>query len=276
MNLPDDEVHVGPGLVPTVGEAMRRLPGGGHIVLHDGLYEESVVVQGKFLLRAHGDARPVLRGLGFSTIEIYGGFLHLEDLIVEAPAELLQPAHAIHVVTAGELVLHRCRLRAATAAALAAEGRQTVVRASQCKFDGAGKTGVLVFRWAKAHLEEVEITAAGLAGVEATSMAQVSLERSKIRECRQDGVVAKGAGTRVVARGSDFLNNGYSGLTAIGSAGIEAEGCIIGYNRQVGVLAADGGRALLRDNTFLAQWRGAWLGWEGGMVEASGNTYAPA
>jgi len=279
VTIPEDSIHVSgrgdhEGSVGTIAEAMKRMPGGGTILLHDSLYQESLIVTGRFAIRPVGETRPVLRGTTTSTLELYGGSLFLENLQVEGTSYVPDGGHAVYVVTAGHVEAHHCTFQANDAAAVTAGGRQTTVRLENCLIAGTGKAGIHISRYASAEIENVIVTGAGLAGVEVTDNAQVTLMGCTVQKCLQDGAIARDPGTILLARNCQFLENGHSGMAAFASAIIEASGCTFRDNRQLGVLAADGGYASLLGNTFHRQWRGAALALNQGLlIDRTGNRY---
>ncbi|MEB3237818.1 MAG: right-handed parallel beta-helix repeat-containing protein [Candidatus Sericytochromatia bacterium] len=265
--VPEVEIHVGPGRIASIGEALRAHPDGGTIILHGESFVESIIVSGSYSMKPHGDLRPVLTGTEASTIELYGGQLQLEGIDVRAPRLPRTPGHAVHLVTAGRLMAERCSFSSPSAAAVAAGGNQSHLSMRQCSVQATTKAAIFVYRFARAELDYLEISEAGLAGIEVTSMANVRIERSVVRNCRQDGAVVNGNGTVLKARACKFLGNAYAGLAVMDEGLLHAVDCEIADNGQVGVLASGQGRAfLVSGNEIRGHWRGPWLTVAGGEV----------
>lgn len=119
----------------------------------------------------------------------------------------------------------------------------------------------------------VHVNAAGLAGLEATENARVTMRLCTVQRCRQDGATARNAATLLLASRCQFVENRHSGLATFGSAIAQAWACTFRANRQMGVLAADEGYGHLLGNTFHRQWGGAALAPIQGLLAREGNRY---
>ena len=227
----------------SIAAALESAEEGDVIVLAEGLYTESVLVERSVDLQGEGEVAiraskgPSLRVTG-ADVEITG--LSFSSGDPEAgPTVLLQGAG---------VVLRECRVTSQSGICVQIEGAKAEARLVECHVEGGSDAGVFVRQGASAVFEECLIRGNTNPGLVANEQSHVQVIKCRFEDGKTNGIFVRG--------GSDARIEDCT-LTRCGSIGLAiAEGatalvrcCTIDYGVKEGVSIYKGGQARFEDCT---------------------------
>jgi len=188
---------------------------------------DEAVVRG-LTLRGRGGSMGSAGG-GYYAVDIPQGRLELEGCVITSDA---LACVAIHGETA-DPVLRRCTIR-----------------------DGAA-SGVLVYERARGTIEDCDIAANALAGVEIAQESAPVIRRCTVRDGRAGGIVLYEGGQGTI-EDCDIAANALAGVETRAQGNAVLRGCRVNRNGFVALYAHDDGALTAEDCDLTGNAHGAW------------------
>jgi Right handed beta helix region len=211
------------GCLATIGEALRRAPSGGRVLVRPGVYKESLTISKKIEIVADGPADSVaVESVDGNCLLMQADLARVRGLTLRgASGRQGRGRYAVSVPT-GKLILEDCRITSDTLACVAATGGSATAELRRCRVVGGASAGLFVSDKADVVLDDCDVTENALAGI----------------ECRRGG--------RMAVRGCRISRNGQAGVLVHELGEATLENCDIFANSQAGVEVRDDGHPVLK------------------------------
>jgi hypothetical protein len=257
------------GQFQSLTEALQGAATGTRIYVKPGLYKESVVLTKRVEIIGDGAlADIIIEGKDGPCLEMRADYAVVRGLTMRGrTGKGGRPCPAV-AVGQGQLLLESCDLASDSLAAVAVRGAKADPVLRHCRIHDGQAAGLLFSDGAEGVVEDCEIFANGLAGVEIRDGANPSLRRCKIHDGKQAGVLVHDNGRGVledcelfgntlsgveISKGGDPLlrrckihDGKYPGMFVTNDGRGTAEECDIFGNALTGVEIRMGGRPTLR------------------------------
>lgn len=290
--LPKDTLVVSPngkGNFRTIAAAIAKAPDNGRILVRPGHYHESLTLDKPLTMIGDGlvnqivieatDApcvmvtalRSVLRGLTFirhaasPNAPLSSGFGNPGGTN-QAKTTLSQRGAVIDHIR-GVLTLEECEILGQGRACLAVGSPKATLNARNCVIYDGSHTGVLVYDYAEATLEDCDIYGHRQNGVQITQGANPTLRRCKIRQS-EVGVLIDDFGSGTL-EGCAIIDNQFQGVL-IDNGSPTLERCQVQRN-EVGIWVERGGMGVVNHCDLTGNRKGAWRVKSGSGVRHRGN-----
>lgn len=225
--------------------ALAGMPLGGSVLVRRGRYTEPLVLHGPLILAADGPGAVVLAAAGAPCLTVTGG-----DVLVRGFTVRGESAEAAVLVTGGTLVLEACDISGGPGDCVRAVGAHAAVRIHHCRLHDSATAGIDAGVEAHVTATDVIITAAGVAGVEASAGATVMLERCTIEDGNGNGLfVTDGADARMER--CTITRHTFAGIEGQAGGQMTLRGCTVQDGLSTGIRLLGRSQALAEDTRVL-------------------------
>jgi hypothetical protein len=234
------------GAFQTIGEALRQARQGSRILVHPGVYRESLRIARKVeLAAAEGvEGEVILESAGAACLRLEAESARVRGLTLRGVSGRREH-FAVHA-SRGQLTLEDCRISSETLACVVASGAGATVHLRRCRIRSGASAGVLASGRGEVIVEDSEVTEQTLAGVEARRGGVVVLRHSRLTAGQQAGILVHDQG-KVTGDGSEITAQMQAGAEVREGGELQLRRCKVRQNRGPGVHVHHDARATLED-----------------------------
>ena len=247
-----DPMHYGD--FTTITEAIKSVAPGSRIIVREGLYEESLVIDKPLEIIGDGDPGDVvIRVTGANVISFQARMGRIANLTLRQTGG----GNWFCVkIAQGRLELEDCDITANKRACVGIQGGADP-RLRRNRIHGSEDNGVFVYENAQGTLEDNDIFDNGLAGIEIKGGAAPTLRRNRIHDNKQNGVYVRENGHGLI-EDNDILSNGFSGVTSRNGGNPVVRNNRINRNASYGIRVYENGGGTFENNDLTQNTKGAW------------------
>lgn len=238
----------------TITEAINGVAPGTRIIVREGLYEESLVLDKPLEIIGEGDPGDVvIRVAGANVISFEARMGRLANLTLRQTGG----GNWFCVkISQGRLEIEDCDISADKRACVGILGGADP-RLRRNRIHGSKDNGVFLRENAQGTLEDNDIFGNGLGGVEIKQGAAPTLRRNRIHDNKGNGVYVHENGQGTI-EDNEIFSNGYSGVTSRNGGNPAVRNNRINRNASYGVRVYENGSGTFEDNDLTQNTKGPW------------------
>jgi hypothetical protein len=229
----------------SISKAIRQAPPGARIVVHPGLYQESLVIDRPVEIVCAGPVgSAIVEATGEPCLVMHARAASVKGLVLRAgPRQGRKARHVVDIPT-GRLVLEDCRISSAGLACIAVHGPHARPVIRGCIIERGREAGVLFSDMSEGVLEDCAISRCGT-GISIRRYAGPTIRRCTVQDAVSYGVHADAYAEGVV-EGCLIQGNGHAGVCIDHGSMLAVRDCTIRRNERAVGVAADGGGIIER------------------------------
>lgn len=238
----------------TITDAINGVAPGSRIIVREGLYEESLVLDKPLEIIGEGDPGDVvIRVAGANVISFQARMGRIVNLTLRQTGG----GNWFCVkISQGRLELEDCDISADKRACVGILGGADP-RLRRNRIHGSKDNGVFLQENAQGTLEDNDIFGNSLGGVEIKQGAAPTLRRNRIHDNKQNGVYVHDNGQGMI-EDNEIFSNGYSGVTSRNGGNPVVRNNRINRNASYGVRVYENGSGTFENNDLTQNTKGAW------------------
>jgi hypothetical protein len=243
---------MGRGDYRTISEAMKAAKEGAKILVKEGVYRESLVINKPVEIIGDGETSEIiLEYSDGSCILMQTDYAKVKGLTICGQARLKSKKDYAVDIPQGCLVLEDCDITSDSLTCIAIHGLTAKPRISRCKIHDSKSTGIIVYGKGQGIVEDCDIVANTFVGVAIIEGANPIIRRCKIHNSKNGGILVSEKGQGIV-EDCDIFTNTLSGVTIQEGADPTIRNCKIYDGKEGGILVWRDGRGIVEDCDIFA------------------------
>ncbi len=226
----------GGGNFTSIGEALRNVPANSRLLVREGLYPESIVLDKNVEIEGDGAVEKiVVRSTNQSCVTMQTGEAAVRGLTLEGRGKSAGKAFFAVDVPRGALLLENCDITSDTLSGAAIHGAHANPTIKNCSFRDGADSGIFIFDNARATIESCDIYRNQNVNLAITQGANPAIKNCRIFAGENGGVVIWGNGAAGVVEDCEILNHRLANVGVSDSANPIFRRCKIFGGRDSGV-----------------------------------------
>jgi parallel beta-helix repeat protein len=235
----------GRGQYRTISEAMKAAKEGAKILVREGVYREGLVINKPVEIIGDGETSEIiLEYSDGSCILMQTDYAKVKGLTICGQAGLKGKKYYAVDIPQGCLVLEDCDITSDSLSCISIHGLTAKPRISHCKIHDSKEDGIFVYENGQGIVEDCDIFANTLTGVEIKEEANPTIRRCKIHDSKSAGiyVYAKGQG---IVEDCDIFANTLAGVAIKEEANPTIRRCKIHDSKSAGIYVYAKGQGIV-------------------------------
>ncbi|GAA0804884.1 right-handed parallel beta-helix repeat-containing protein [Spirilliplanes yamanashiensis] len=234
-----------PGALPTIGAALERAEDDATVTVHEGRYEENLVVRKRVTIVAgDGPGTVVVTAAAGSVLVVNGAGAHLRGLhLTSADTEV-----AAVDVYQGEVALEDCRVVGASWAAILSRLNGSLAMRA-CEVTNPNGAGVVVTSERPSTVEECRIGEVSSSALVAAESGHLIVRRSALYQVAGNGLVVNGQ-ARCVMEQCEITDAAKPAVVVEQQGSAEITGLTVTGSQNVDLYVRGSGDVTVSDSTF--------------------------
>jgi parallel beta-helix repeat protein len=234
----------------TIGEAIDAVEPDTPIFIKPGVYKEAVVIDKPVALIGEGEVSEIrIESSDADCVTIKTTQAVVHGLTLRSTASF--DGRGVYTVycAEGRLLIEYCDIATDSLSAVAVTGANTMPTIRGCNIHDSTQAGIFFYDGARGAVENCELAANGLAGIQIKSGANPTVRQCKIRQSKGSGVFVNENGFGII-ESCDISQNALAGVSIATNGNPTVRDCTLDNNRRYGVRAYDGGRGTIEECSF--------------------------
>lgn len=229
----------------TIKDAIAAAEPGTRILVRPGVYPGSLVIDKSVELIADGPvADVVIEATTGGCVVMKADYATIQGFTIRKRKG--SDDYAVEIPR-GRVVIEGCDMSSESLACVAVSGQGTVPVLRACKIHHGQRAGILIRDQALAVIEDCDVYANTMSGVEISQGAHPTLRRCSIRDGKAAGVLVHGDG-RGILEDCEIRDNALSGVQTMTGGDPVIQNCRVHGQLQPGILIIDRGRGTVLDS----------------------------
>jgi hypothetical protein len=248
---------MGRGHYRTISEAMKAAKEGAKILVKEGVYREALVINKPVEIIGDGETSEII--LEYSDgncILMQTNYAKVKGLTICGQAGLKGKEYFGVNIPQGCLVLEDCDITSDSLACIGIHGLTAKPRISRCKIHDSKQNGIFVYERGQGIVEDCDIFANTLAGVEIKEEANPTICHCKIHDNKASGILVWQKGQGIVEN-CDIFGNTNAGVKIREESNPIIQKCRINRNGYEAIWSQNNGKGTVENCDLTGNKRGA-------------------
>jgi parallel beta-helix repeat protein len=238
---------MGRGDYRTISEAMNAAKDGAKILVKEGFYREGLVINKPVEIIGDGETSEIILEYSDSyCISMQTDYAKVKGLTICGQAGLKGKKFFAVDIPQGCLVLEDCDITSDSLSCISIHGLTAKPRISHCKIHDSKEDGIFVYEKGQGIVEDCDIFANTLTGVEIKEEANPTIRRCKIHDGKSAGILVWQTGQGIV-EDCDIFTNTYAGVEIREEGNPIIQKCRINRNGYEAIWSHDNGRGTVEN-----------------------------
>ena len=238
----------GGGNYTSINEALRNVPAHSRILVREGVYQESIVLDKNVEIEGDGAVENiVVRSPNQSCVSMQTEKAAVRGLTLQGRGKSSGKSFFAVDVPRGELTLENCDISSDTLSCAAIHGANANPFLKNCRIHDGADSGVYIFDNARASIENCDIYRSGNVNLAITQGANPTIKNCRIFEGENGGIVVWGNGAAGVIEGCEIANHRLANVGSSQSANPIFRRCTITGGRDSGVFVHQKGYGVFEE-----------------------------
>ena len=225
------------GNFTSIGEALRNIPANSHLLIREGLYQESIVLDKNIDIEGDGAVEKIIvRSTNQSCVLMQTEKASVRGLTLEGRGKSQGKSFFAIDVPHGELVLNNCRISSDSLSCVAIYGANANPLIKNCFVHDGADSGIYIFDNARASIENCDVYRSRNVNLAITQGANPSVKNCRIYDGENGGIVVWGNGATATIEDCEITNHRLANVGISQSANPIFRRCKIFGGRDSGVL----------------------------------------
>lgn len=232
----------GAGDFTSIGDAVRRVAANSRILIREGLYDESIVLDKNVEIVGDGGLENiVVRSRSQSCISMQTASAVVRGLTLQGRGSYYGQRFFAVDVPFGELVLENCDISSDSLSCVAIHGANANPFLKNCSVHDSADSGIYVFENARARVENCDVFHSANANLAVTQGASPTIKNCRIYDGENGGVVVWGNGATAIVEDCEIANHRLANVGVSQSANPTFRRCRIYGGNDSGVFVQQNG-----------------------------------
>ncbi len=198
----------GGGNYASIGEALRNVAPNSRLLIREGLYHESVVLDKNVEIVGDGAVENIIvRSRNQSCVSMQTERAAMRGLTLQGRGKSSDKSFFAVDVPHGELILENCDISSDSLSCVAIHGANANPFLKNCSIHDGADSGIYIFDNARARIENCDIYRNANANLAITQGANPAVKNCRIYEGENGGIVVWGNGATGVIEGCEITNH---------------------------------------------------------------------
>jgi len=238
----------GGGNFTSINEALRKVPANSRLLVREGLYQESIVLDKNVEIEGDGAfEKIVVKSTNQSCVSMQTERAAIHGLTLQGRGKSSGKAFFAVDIPRGELTLEKCDISSDTLSCVAIYGANANPLLKNCLVHDGADSGVYIFDNARASIESCDVYYNANANIAITQGANPAVKNCRIFEGKNGGIVVWGNGAAGVIEDCEILNHRLANVGVSQSANPIFRRCKISGGRDSGVFVQQKGYGVFEE-----------------------------
>ena len=198
----------GGGNFTSINEALRNVPANSRLLIREGLYHESIVLDKTVEIEGSGAIEKiVVRSTDQSCVSMRTARATVRGLTLQGRGKSSGKSFFAVDIPHGELVLENCRINSDSLSCVAIHGANANPTLKNCWIHDGADSGVFIFDNARASVESCDVYQNANVNLAITSGANPTIKKCRIDAGKNGGIVVWGNGAAGVIEDCEITNH---------------------------------------------------------------------
>jgi hypothetical protein len=226
----------GGGNYTSIGEALRDVPANSRLLIREGLYHESVVLDKNVEIVGDGAVEKIIvRSPNQSCVSMQTEHAAVRGLTLQGRGKSSGKSFFAVDVPHGALVLENCDISSDSLSCVAIHGANANPALKNCSIHDGADSGIFIFDNARALIESCDVYRNANVNLAITQGANPAIKKCRIYAGENGGIVAWGNGAAGVIEDCEITNHRLANVGISQSANPIFRRCTISGGRDSGV-----------------------------------------
>ncbi|MDQ3129516.1 MAG: pectinesterase family protein [Acidobacteriota bacterium] len=198
----------GGGNYTSIGEALRNVPANSRLLIREGLYQESVVLDKNVEIAGDGAIENIIvRSTNQSCVSMQTERAAVRGLTLQGRGKSNGKSFFAVDIPHGELTLENCYITSDSLSCVAIHGANANPLIKNCWIHDGADSGIYIFDNARASIENCDVYRNANVNIAITQGANPAVKNSRIYEGENGGIVIWGNGAAGTIEGCEITNH---------------------------------------------------------------------
>ncbi len=232
----------GDGNFTSIGEALRNVPANSRLLIREGLYHESVVLDKNVEIVGDGELENIIvRSRNQSCVSMQTEKATVRGLTLQGRGKPDGKSFFAVDVPRGELTLENCRISSDSLSCVAIHGANANPLIKNCSVHDGADSGIFIFDNARASVENCDVYHNANVNLAITQGANPAVKNCRIYAGENGGIVVWGNGAAGTIEDCEITNHRLANVGISQSANPIFRRCAISGGRDSGVFVQQKG-----------------------------------
>ncbi|HEX8637565.1 MAG TPA: pectinesterase family protein, partial [Pyrinomonadaceae bacterium] len=232
----------GGGNFASINEALRNVPADSRLLIREGLYDESIVLDKNVEIVGDGAAENVIvRSRNQSCLSMQTEKATVRGLTLQGRGESYGKAFFSVDVLRGLLVLENCDISSDTLSCVAIHGLSANPFIKNCSIHDGADSGIYIFDNARAQIENCDVYHNANVNLAITQGANPTVKNCRVYEGENGGIVVWGNGATATVEDCEIFGHRLANVAVSQSANPILRRCKIFGGRDSGIFVQRNG-----------------------------------
>ena len=226
----------GSGNYASIGDALRNVPANSRLVIREGVYHESIVIDKKIEIEGDGAVENIIiRSRNQSCITMQCDEAAVRGLTLQGRGKSFGKSFFAVDIPRGRLTLENCGISSDTLSCVAIHGARANPLLKNCRIHDGADSGIFIFDNARASIENCDVYHNANVNLAITQGANPTIRNCRVFKGENGGIVVWGNGATGVIEDCEILTHRLANVAVRESANPIFRRCKIFAGRDSGI-----------------------------------------